>query len=157
MYIHDCSVICALDLAINPISEQPPKIKVITFGAPRSGNAGFATLFNKMVPNHVRCVHKHDVVPKVPPQIMNFKHVANNVILTEPPRDAGTGRLSILYRLEHNIKQNLNRQRNKSTQSSWNDEIYSVHDCLKKRTHKIETKFNRLSRGKDFRHFIRLL
>jgi predicted lipase len=88
-------------LSINPISDQPPKIKVINFGAPRSGNAGFATLFNKMIPNHVRCIHKHDMVPKVPPQIMNFKHVANNVVLSEPPRDGGTGQGSLRVNLVH--------------------------------------------------------
>ena len=58
------SVICGLDFALNPISEDKPTINVITFGAPRSGNCAFAWLFNRMVPNHIRMVHEHDVVPK---------------------------------------------------------------------------------------------
>ena len=58
------SVLCALDLACNPIAENTVRIKVITFGVPRTGNLGFCMLFNKMISYHIRCVHQHDVVPK---------------------------------------------------------------------------------------------
>jgi len=85
------SVLCALDLAVNPIAENGVKIKVITFGAPRTGNAGFCHLFNKLCAHHIRCVHRHDVVPKVPPELLSFKHVNNSVLLAEPEQDGGTG------------------------------------------------------------------
>uniref|UniRef100_A0ACD5WR80 Uncharacterized protein n=1 Tax=Avena sativa TaxID=4498 RepID=A0ACD5WR80_AVESA len=55
---------CALDLAISLGSDN---VQLMTFGQPRVGNAVFASYFAKYVPNTIRLVHGHDIVPHLPP------------------------------------------------------------------------------------------
>lgn len=35
----------------------------MTFGQPRVGNAAFASLYTKLVPNTIRVTNDHDIVP----------------------------------------------------------------------------------------------
>ncbi|KAL6657150.1 hypothetical protein ACP70R_004930 [Stipagrostis hirtigluma subsp. patula] len=55
---------CALDLAIKLGSD---KVRLMTFGQPRVGNAAFASYFAEYVPNTIRVTHGHDIVPHLPP------------------------------------------------------------------------------------------
>ena len=47
-------------------------IQLMTFGQPRVGNAVFASYFEKHVPNAVRLVNEHDMVPHLPPYYTMF-------------------------------------------------------------------------------------
>lgn len=51
----------------------------IHFGSPRVGNAYFAGAYNARIPNTVRVVNNRDIVPHLPPKIVNFRHVAFEV------------------------------------------------------------------------------
>ncbi|XP_027365731.1 lipase-like isoform X2 [Abrus precatorius] len=55
---------CGLDLTVN---QHAKNVQVMTFGQPRIGNAAFASLYHKLVPNTFRITNDHDVVPHLPP------------------------------------------------------------------------------------------
>ena len=46
------------------------KIKLITYGEPRVGNAAYVTVTDKLLPYVFRVVHAHDMVPHLPPKGM---------------------------------------------------------------------------------------
>lgn len=48
------------------------KVKLMTFGQPRIGNAVFATYFIEQVPDTIRVTHAHDIVPHLPPYYHYF-------------------------------------------------------------------------------------
>eukprot|EP00897_Mesotaenium_endlicherianum_P005039 jgi/Mesen1/4563/ME000232S03828 len=73
--------LCALDLTVN-LGVQG--VHVTTFGQPRVGNRAFATYFDQRVPNSVRMVHGHDLVPHLPPlslarRLYSYYHTATEV------------------------------------------------------------------------------
>lgn len=47
-------------------------IQVMTFGQPRVGNAAFASYYSRHVPNTIRVVNEHDIVPHLPPYFYFF-------------------------------------------------------------------------------------
>ncbi len=53
----------ALDVAANSRFKNPT---VYTYASPRTGDAQFASTYNRMVPNTFRIVNRVDVVPKLP-------------------------------------------------------------------------------------------
>ncbi|KAK7331334.1 hypothetical protein VNO77_25556 [Canavalia gladiata] len=55
---------CGLDLTVN---QHEKDVQVMTFGQPRIGNAAFACLYSKLVPNTIRVTNDHDIVPHLPP------------------------------------------------------------------------------------------
>ncbi|KAL5150933.1 Lipase [Glycine soja] len=55
---------CGLDLTVN---QNEKNVQVMTFGQPRIGNAAFASLYTKLVPNTIRVTNDHDIVPHLPP------------------------------------------------------------------------------------------
>ncbi|XP_020220717.1 lipase [Cajanus cajan] len=55
---------CGLDLTVN---QNEKNVQVMTFGQPRVGNAAFASLYSKLVPNTIRVTNDHDIVPHLPP------------------------------------------------------------------------------------------
>ncbi|KAG4945807.1 hypothetical protein JHK84_042121 [Glycine max] len=55
---------CGLDLTVN---QNEKNVQVMTFGQPRVGNAAFASLYTKLVPNTIRVTNDHDIVPHLPP------------------------------------------------------------------------------------------
>ncbi|KAL2341160.1 hypothetical protein Fmac_009100 [Flemingia macrophylla] len=55
---------CGLDLTVNRNSKD---VQVMTYGQPRVGNAVFASLYSKLVPNTIRVTNDHDIVPHLPP------------------------------------------------------------------------------------------
>lgn len=76
---------CALDLAIKLGSDN---VQLMTFGQPRVGNAVFASYFAKYVPNTIRLVHGHDIVPHLPPYFsflskLTYHHFPREVWINE--------------------------------------------------------------------------
>lgn len=55
----------ALDIAANK-GDDFASLTVITSGAPRVGNAGFKSAFERLVPDNLRIIVNHDPVPSVP-------------------------------------------------------------------------------------------
>ena len=47
---------------------SPDKIKLITFGEPRVGDADYASAVDTLIPYVYRIIHAHDIVPHVPPR-----------------------------------------------------------------------------------------
>jgi len=72
------SAICAIDLVRQGIS-TPSKMRVFNIGQPRVGNQGFATYYNSHGFPTYRIVNQRDIVPHVPPKILNFYHVAREI------------------------------------------------------------------------------
>lgn len=60
---------CGLDLKVN---HEAKNVQVMTFGQPRIGNAIFASYYSKLVPNTIRVVNDHDIVPHLPPYYSYF-------------------------------------------------------------------------------------
>ena len=54
-------------------------ISCVTLGSPRVGNWFFAKSYNKRVPNTTRVVYGHDIVPKLPPFWLFYKHVGKRI------------------------------------------------------------------------------
>ncbi|VDN32045.1 unnamed protein product [Cylicostephanus goldi] len=50
------------------------KIKVVTFGQPRTGNRAFADIHGEQIPYTFRVTHNHDVIPHLPLKNMKQYH-----------------------------------------------------------------------------------
>ena len=64
-------------LAAVDIQYNLPNIKieyVTTFGCPRIGNQAFVNSFNKRVPNTYRIENGNDLVARIPPAFMGYRH-----------------------------------------------------------------------------------
>ncbi|CAD6188465.1 unnamed protein product [Caenorhabditis auriculariae] len=56
------------------------KIKLVTFGQPRTGDVDFANAHDSIIPYTYRVVHKNDIVPHLPPRgLENFRHHKSEV------------------------------------------------------------------------------
>ena len=76
------AVLCAVDLQYN----FPEKdYEVFLFGCPRVGNRAFQKSYNKRVFKTMRVENGNDIVTKVPPAILGYRHVGIR-IHTGPPR-----------------------------------------------------------------------
>lgn len=62
---------CGLDLVVN---QGYDNVQVLTFGQPRTGNAAFVSYYKQYVPNTIRVVNDHDMVPHLPPYYSHFTH-----------------------------------------------------------------------------------
>lgn len=69
-----------------------PQMTVYTFGSPRCGNSGFATLFDQLVKHCWRYVHDNDLYSRFPWQFGRFRHVgqlcylaSDGVLQVDPP------------------------------------------------------------------------
>lgn len=80
---------CSLDLKLY---FKDIHISCITLGAPRVGNPAFVKLCKKHLPGAIRIVNGADMVTKVPPTIMGFKHFG--ILLT-------VGARSIFWKIIH--------------------------------------------------------
>lgn len=60
---------CGLDLTVN---HEAGKVKVVTFGQPRIGNAAFVSYYSKLVPDTIRITNEHDIVAHLPPFYSHF-------------------------------------------------------------------------------------
>lgn len=56
------------------MNHEARNVQVVTFGQPRIGNAVFASYYSQLVPNTIRVVHEHDMVPHLPPYYSYFPH-----------------------------------------------------------------------------------
>lgn len=66
------AALCALDLQYNfPHLD----IEAYLFGCPRIGNAAFARSYNKRVCKTVRVCNGNDIVTKLPPAFMGYRHI----------------------------------------------------------------------------------
>lgn len=75
------ATLCAFELS----SRRGPnranqEISMYTFGAPRAGNAIFASQFNSLVPDSWRITNNRDIVPSVP-RLLGYSHVRHSVRL----------------------------------------------------------------------------
>lgn len=77
------SVLCAPDLAKNAAQGNPPEVH--SFAGPRAAGPGrgaaslFAEQFDKTIPACYRMVNHWDIVPHLPPAVMQFQHVGTAV------------------------------------------------------------------------------
>ncbi|GAB0492302.1 hypothetical protein MMPV_003564 [Pyropia vietnamensis] len=73
------ATLCSYDLA-RRVAVPAEEISVVTFGAPRVGNAAFRKVYNSLIPRHWRVVLASDVVTKLPK--LGYLHVGNQALLT---------------------------------------------------------------------------
>jgi triacylglycerol lipase len=66
------STLCALDVQYN-FSDR--EIECYSWGSPRVGNIAFTKSYNGRVPNTYRCVCGNDIISKLPPFWLFFKHI----------------------------------------------------------------------------------
>ncbi|KII92720.1 hypothetical protein PLICRDRAFT_482508 [Plicaturopsis crispa FD-325 SS-3] len=72
-------------------------VKLFTFGQPRTGNATYAALVDKIVglPNSFRGVHTFDGVPTIIPQVLGYRHHGTEFWqYREPPNASNTTQCS---------------------------------------------------------------
>eukprot|EP00049_Salpingoeca_infusionum_P017774 m.354300 g.354300 ORF g.354300 m.354300 type:complete len:321 (+) comp16974_c0_seq1:132-1094(+) len=75
------AAICALDL--NILHPTIP-INLYTFGLPRVGNAQFVQFFKAQnIQNYYRFVHNKDIVPHLPMESLNYRHIPTEVYYKE--------------------------------------------------------------------------
>lgn len=60
------------------------KIRLVTFGAPRVGNAVYAMWMNRQSSTHLRVVNNRDKVPHIPPNVWGFIHHNREIFLDGP-------------------------------------------------------------------------
>ncbi|GAQ82878.1 Triacylglycerol lipase [Klebsormidium nitens] len=70
------AILCALDLRVN---FGLPDVRLWNAGGPRVGNKAFTDYFKRWVPNSIRMVNGHDVVPHLPPVDVNYHHIATEI------------------------------------------------------------------------------
>ncbi|WP_347488177.1 lipase family protein [Desulfoscipio sp. XC116] len=82
------AVLNALDIAVNTKHKNPV---MISFGAPRTGNPDFASVYNHFVKNSIRVVSDRDLTPKSPNRVILspifnkfwiYKHVNHPYIIS---------------------------------------------------------------------------
>jgi predicted lipase len=67
------ATLSALDITFSIPGKE---VHLYTYGSPKVGNADFADVFNKIIPNTFRFVNSADIVPSVPPG--DFAHVGKS-------------------------------------------------------------------------------
>lgn len=82
--------LCAVDFFDRFEPEEQAKIRCITFGAPKPGDAMFCAVFRKKVAISHRLVLPYDPIPKVPPNVpmMRYEHPIKKMILRNPKNKA---------------------------------------------------------------------
>eukprot|EP01060_Flectonema_neradi_P034517 TRINITY_DN6072_c1_g1_i3.p1 TRINITY_DN6072_c1_g1~~TRINITY_DN6072_c1_g1_i3.p1 ORF type:complete len:2475 (+),score=365.76 TRINITY_DN6072_c1_g1_i3:1752-9176(+) len=75
------ATLAALDFATDKSGRSDRNIIVYNFGCPRIGNAAFAQLCEKYVPESYRIINKGDMVPIMPPNFVWYQHAGHPVLL----------------------------------------------------------------------------
>jgi hypothetical protein len=83
------ATLCAADLAelfpqpLSPASASDDIVRVrcVTYGSPRAGDARFAARFAVLQPRALRLVNGRDVVPAVPPRLLGYTHACDGLHL----------------------------------------------------------------------------
>ncbi|MEI6379966.1 MAG: lipase [Cyanobacteriota bacterium ELA615] len=93
------AVICALDLALN-VPKLRPNLRLYTYASPRAGDATFAKLHSKMIPNSYRIVNLCDTFTLVPPTkgLGTFLHVGQQWSFLSPQGDIMPNHVVDTYR-----------------------------------------------------------
>jgi triacylglycerol lipase len=68
--------VCAVRCKLSPIPSNPSAL--FTYGAPRVGNRKYAS-FLKV--NHYRWVNNNDIVPRIPPRWLGYRHMGQEIYL----------------------------------------------------------------------------
>ena len=79
------AILCALDLKS---SFKNADLEVYLFGCPRVGNKEFAKAYNKYVFKTLRIVNGNDIVTKLPPVFLGYKHVGILIHTGASPKPA---------------------------------------------------------------------
>ena len=74
------STLLSFDMLYNKL---PYKISLITFGSPRVGNQNFVEEFNKYNIYSSRITHYYDIVPHLPQEFLNYKHISKEIWYNE--------------------------------------------------------------------------
>ena len=72
------SVLCAVDIEYNFPNRD---IEVALFGCPRVGNRAFAESYNRRVFKTIRVENGNDMVTKLPPLVLGYRHVGARLCL----------------------------------------------------------------------------
>ena len=75
------AAVCAVRCKISPIPSNPQAI--FSFGAPRVGNRSY-TSFLKV--KHYRWVNNNDIVPRVPPRWLGYRHMGQEIYINRRGR-----------------------------------------------------------------------
>lgn len=76
------STLCSLDIYNN----SPWTLIHYSFASPRVGNPSFVSTFNSIVTNSFRVANTEDIVPTLPPAIIEsilYEHIANDICFTK--------------------------------------------------------------------------
>jgi hypothetical protein len=74
------STLLSFDILYNSL---PYKIYLITFGSPRVGNQKFMKEFNKYNIYSKRITHHYDIVPHVPQEFLDYRHISQEIWYNE--------------------------------------------------------------------------
>jgi hypothetical protein len=85
------ATLCAADLAelfppsppssLSSAAEDVVRVRCVTYGSPRAGDAHFAARFAQLQPRALRLVNGRDVVPSVPPRLLGYAHACDGLHL----------------------------------------------------------------------------
>lgn len=75
------AAVCAVRCKISPIPSNPQAI--FSFGAPRVGNRSYSS-FLKV--KHYRWVNNNDIVPRVPPRWLGYRHMGQEIYINRRGR-----------------------------------------------------------------------
>jgi hypothetical protein len=73
------AVLAAVDLDIYYHNSFLSVGIIYTFGEPRVGNLPFAEYFDTLTTDKYRLVHYRDIVPSLPPKLLGFHHIENEI------------------------------------------------------------------------------
>lgn len=72
------AVVSAIEIATK-LNVAKEKLEIHNFGCPRVGNPSFATFVDSKVGGRFRIVHYKDLIPHIPQQEFEYRHVANEI------------------------------------------------------------------------------
>ncbi|MCF8010483.1 MAG: lipase family protein [Clostridiales bacterium] len=127
------ALISAPDIAVNTNFRQPV---VVTFGAPRVGDPGFAVTYNKVINSSFRIVNTHDTVPRVPfkviiapgSNIIYFYRHVKKALKISFQTESIRGNHNILNYLKHLKKVNANISSKNATAQPMFQKLYNRTD-----------------------------
>jgi triacylglycerol lipase len=56
-----------------------PNISMINFGSPRVGNPDYVEIYKQYIKNYYRVTHGSDPIPRLPPTLLGFYHIGNEI------------------------------------------------------------------------------
>ena len=54
-------------------------VQLLTFASPRTGDHKFVEAFGKLIKDSVRVVNEPDLVPRIPPQLLGYRHIRHEL------------------------------------------------------------------------------